>query len=461
MPRPHQTRRQLALACTLSVAALQAVAQGASQAPTVTARLAFDLEVNDNFDLREDSLGTATIGTTRLSFGYNQQTPVDSVAALVSGVVRASDLPEIGQEVVADDPRLNLTARRTVDDNTVGLTLFFNRVNLDFFDPLDDIDEDGQFDESATQGERTAIRSAFDTTINGDGPVTVGANLRFVDISFTDLAEDDDQQDRQTIAGGVNAGFDLTPTLTLTSAVNAEREDVGEGDNSIRLNRNANVGFNARVNPRASVNARIGFTQAEADRNDNEKTEDGVTGNIGFAIDEPRGQFRGNAGSTINENGQLVNFSLGRSLQLRNANFNGDLGVTIDDDGEQFATGNISYGFNNRRSSFGASFNQQVGVDEDGDNVINTFASVNFGQQLTRLTSLNLNLAGGLSRQADADRTETNERVNFTAQINRRLTEDWTANFGYRARYFDDDDQDPANSNAVFVGIARDFAAVR
>ncbi len=442
-----------------------AAPQGASQTPTVTAQLAFDLEANDNFDLREDSVGTGVIATTRLSYGLFQQTTVDEVSLDVSGALRASDFPEVGTEARADDPRINLNYGREIDDNSIDVFLFFNRADLDFFDPLSDVDDDGQFDATRTEGTRQSFRFAANTTINDDGPVSLSAGVRFNSIQFSDLAEDDDEDDREEIGANASVGFDISPVLRLSVNGFFEREDDGDDDgDSIRFRQGASIGANARINPRTTAFARLGFTRAEADRDeddDNEKFEDGFVGTLGFAIDEQRGQTRGSIGNDINENGRLTTISVGRTLELPNASLNADLGVTQNDDNDFFFTGGLDYAYSLRRATFAVGINQQIGTDSDGDDTVNTFGNISYAQGLTPVSSVQFILTGGLSRTADEDRTTDNERVNFTAQYNQQITRFWSANFGYRGRFFDDEDQDPATSNAVFVGLVRDFSAVK
>lgn len=443
--------------------ALPATAQDqtVNEGPNLTARLAFDLEVNDNFDLREDSVGTGVIGTATLGFGLQQETQTDSVNLTAQGSARGSDFPEIGTEFDLDDPRIGAAYTRTVDDTEVGLSLRFQSIDLAFFDPLSDVGDEGNFDGTRTEGRRTSLRAAANMALNQDGPVSFDLGLTASSIDFTD-SNDPDDEDRNSVAGRAELGFDVSPTLRLTTGAQLRYEQYPERDeDEVRRVERADIGAIAQVNPVLDLIARIGYSRAENDARGETRDEEGVVGDLSFVVAEPRGETRGGVFSTLNENGTRTGVTVGKRVEFRNADLDGDIGLTLTDDNDVFAIGDITYSYALRASQISLSASQQFGVNEDGEDEVNTLGSVAFRQFVTERDSFDLALVAGLSRLADGDTTDEQQRVNFTARYNRAITRDWSVNFGYRGRFQDETDEGRATSNAVFVGVARDFAARR
>ena len=137
-----------------------------------------------------------------------------------------------------------------------------------------------------------------------------------------------------------------------------------------------------------------------------------------------------------------------------------DIGLTTSEETDVNFRGGISYNLTARRTDIGLALRQGATVDEDGDNVLNTSARAGITQSLTRLTSVSLSVSGGLRRNLDDDTDET-ERAGVTAQISRAITPDWAWSAGYRGRYERSDDEDARTSNAIFVGLRRDFSGTR
>lgn len=454
------SRSRPALAAVLvgAVATLPAQAQDGGQ-PTRTAFIASDLEYNDNYDLRPDSLGNALLWTTTLGFGLTARTRVDALDLSAQGSVRVSDLPVRGTDTTADNPIVTLGYDRRVDDSALTFSLRAAQSDLDFFDPLSDVDADGGFDLANGGGTRRSLRATAGFAFNEDGPVSLTGNLRASDISFDDN-NDPDNEDRRSVAADAEVGFRVSPVLSLTTGALYRREDYDNADQLARRTSRADVGMEARLNRRVTLGVRIGASRVESDRTTGTTTEDGLVGDLTFAILERRGQSTVALASDLDENGERYSLTFGREVTWDNAQLGASVGVSTNSDTDVRLIGDIGYTLAARDRELSLGLSQTASTDEDGENVLNTRAELEFIQLLTRQTSFGLTLNAGLTRFEGSNQANS-ERVNATAQFNHALTDDWDVNTGYRFRQQRDDTDGLRQSNAVFLGVSRSFASAR
>jgi len=453
-------QRNIMLAAGLlgSVATFAGHAQETARTVT-TARIATELEFNDNYDLRENSAGDSTIWNTTLSAGLRSRTAVDTLSFDASGVLRVADLPRSGTDTSADNPIVSLAYDRVVDDNRLGFSLRGQRADIEFFDPLADLDDDGSFDDTRGEGTRNSIRLGADVALNANGPVSFTGFGRLNDVSYEDTT-DPDLEDRRDATLGAEIGFRLSPILRLTTGGSIGREELDNADQTERNRWRADVGMVGRINQRATLTARVGYSRVETDRLSGDETEDGVVGDVRLAFDERRGQTTLGLATTLDENGQRFTLSYGKSITWDNAELAANVGVSTNEDTDLRAVGGVDYRLTGRDTQLTLGLRQNATTDEDGRNVLNTGVLARVDRTLTRTTSVALAVDGGLTR-VESDGGEDRERVNVTAQVNRALTRDWSANFGYRYRYRQSEDTSNAQSNAVFFGVARAFRASR
>ena len=457
----HPYKLTLATALLGSVAAAVALSVNAqeSQRTVTTVSIASNVELNDNYDLRSDSLGDAVLWSTTIGAGLRSRTLVDDLSFDVSGVARVADLPVSGSETSFDNPTLALTYGRTVDDSNV--TLFANgqRSDVAFFDPLSDVDDDGNFDDTTGGGTRTSLRTGVNFELNDDGPISLSGSGRLDDITFNDTT-DPDLNDRRNTRLGAEVGFRVSPILRLTTGASIAREDIDDADQTEREARRADVGFVGELNQRTTLRARIGYSQVETDRISGSETEEGIVGDVTVQFAEQRGATSFSFGSSIDENGERYTLSYGKSVSWDNASLDATVGLSTNADTDARAVGSISYQLTARDTQLVLGLRQAATIDDDGRNVVNTGGSVQLNRLLTRTASIGLSLDGGLTRVEGSDGNNT-ERLTASAQYNHSLTEDWSANIGYRYRYRQSENDSSADSNAVFFGVARQFQASR
>lgn len=424
-----------------------------------SAFISSDLEYNDNYDLRSDSAGNALLWTTTLGFGLSTFTPVDRLDLSAQGSVRASDLPAIGEDVSADNPLVRLNYGRTIDDNSLSFGLVAQQADVDFFDPLSDVDVDGRFDDTTGDGTRRSLRANAGFTLNEDGPVSLGGYANASDIDYSDTT-DADLNDRRRFDGGAQVGFRISPLLRFTTGGSYAREKYEDIDNLDRTTRRADVGLDAQINPALSLRSTLGYSRVESERDSGTTVEEGVVGGVSLVSLEKRGETRISADVDLDENGQRYTLSFGKLVNWDNASLNADIGVSTNEDTDLRFVGSVNYTLQGRDNELSLGLRQSATTDEDGRNVLYTSGRVSFIQLLTDVSSLGLSVDGGLTRFED-EASNDSERLNVVAQFNHALTRDWDMNMGYRYRQANSDRNGYRDSNAVFVGVSRDFLSPR
>ncbi|MGS4946286.1 hypothetical protein ACVDG3_12465 [Meridianimarinicoccus sp. RP-17] len=441
-----------------TVATLSVHAQEAARTVT-TARISTELEFNDNYDLRDDSAGDSVLWNTTIGAGLRASTSVDQLAFDASGVLRVADLPGSGTDTSADNPIVSLAYDRAVDDSEIGFSVVGQRADLDFFDPLSDLDEDGNFDDTSGGGTRNSVRLRANIALNQDGPISLTGFGSLSDISYEDTS-DPDLNDRRNANLGAEVGFRLSPILRLTTGASVGRDDIDDDTETERNRWRADVGMVGQINQRATLTARIGYSRVETDRTTRDETEEGIVGDVSVVFDERRGQTSLSFATTLDENGERYTLSYGKTVAWDNAEITASLGVSTNEDTDPRAVGSIDYQLTGRDTQLTLGLTQNAATDDDGRNVLNTNALARVERVLTRTSSIGLTVQGGLQR-IDDDSDESTERLNVTAQFNHALTEDWNANFGYRYRYRSNEIDEESLSNSVFVGLERRFQASR
>ena len=422
--------------------------------------IASDIEYNDNLDLSQDER-SGLIWNNIFSYDLLSRTAVDTFSFDAQGNARVIDGENQDTEADADDVQTGFAFGREVDDTSLSFNARYRRNRLDLFDPLEDLDNDGTFDDTASAGLRESLRTGLDAALNTDGPISFLGSADYSRIRFSDVetADPDDFDDRERAEAEGELVFRVSPLVDLTTGVRYGEDIFESGDTDRRLLR-ADVGANLRVNPRVTARARLGFSEVDTVRRGVEERETGGVGSVDFVIDQPLGETRFGANVDLDENGQRFRVGVGRTFETDSTALDADIGLSSNEETDVNVVGSVAFTYAQRRSELGVSLRQAATVDDDGDNVLNTFAGVTFVQGLTRRSSVSLGLNGGLRRNLDEDDDRT-ERADFTAQYTQFLTPDWSWNAGYRGRYERDDDDDARTSNAVFVGVRRDFSSTR
>jgi len=441
----------------------EAAAQPAAPEVGTLTTASFDsrLEFSDNFDLRPDPLGNAVIWDNTFAYGVERNTRVESFAADLQGTLRAADLPSQGTEFSADDPRVALSYARRGSDSELSFEARFRTNDLDFFDPLSDLDEEGNFDETRdTDGRRLSYNAAFGAELNQNGPVRLSLDARFSRVEFTDVAAASDLDNRTVASARAELGFRISPVLELTTSARYRDRTVDDDENTRRRVAGAELGANAQINPRMLARARLGYARTETEGDTRDDSEEGLTGGLDLVIERPAGETRLGADVTVDESGQRTTLSVGNSIERPLSTIDAEIGVAFSEGTDARAVGRLGYTYALERTRIEASLRQTATVDEDGDDTLNTFGDLSLTRTLTRLSQLNLSVLGARSDFEDEDR-DTRTRLDINATYSRTITREWNWNVGYRRRLSEGDGEDSAVSNALVLGLSRDFRSVR
>ncbi|WP_193139893.1 MULTISPECIES: hypothetical protein [unclassified Meridianimarinicoccus] len=420
-----------------------------------TASYNTNLEFNDNYDLREDSLGNALIWNNILGYGIERRTLTDEFTFDGAVNVRATDLPTFGNDVEADDWRFNLGYLRVVGDNSLDFDVRYQNVDVAFFNPLSDLDINGNFDDTFGEGRRESMRGNFGASLNQDGPVSFDLVGYLSRVNFYDTTDPSlNDRDRADIAA--DFGFALSPILKLTAGGFYGRRIEDDADDLDSTHRRLNFGMDGLVNQRMRLRAWVGYSEVDTKRNSGDKFQSGYVGGINVTVAQKNGDLRFGASTRYDENGLRLDTTVGKSLNWASGSLDGNIGVSGSDTTDLRLIGDLAYTYNLRNGQFWADFAQITGVDQNGDNVINSALDLGYRQAINRVSSFNVGVGGALQRYDNSGKTEK-DRFNVTAAYNHALTRDWSLNTGYRYRLRDTESQNRAQSNAVFLGLGRNW----
>lgn len=426
-----------------------------------TATIITGLEWNDNYNLDVNSPGSVYIWDTVLAAGIERRTTAEYFRADAQGTIRASGQQLNGENVQADNPILSFAYDRTVDDSALNFGARYQRADLDFFDPLADIDPNGNFANTSGPGTRESIRANFGLDLNTQGPVSLNLLGNIFQVNYFDT-DNTTQNANDQVNGSVLAdvGFELTPTLQALVGGAYNQQQFRNATDTERRTTSADVGMVAQLNQRLDTTLRLGYSEVVTDRTTGVDTQEGVVGSWNIVATQQNGQIGANVSATLDENGERYNAGVFKSINWVNASLDAAIGATSSQNTEVRPTANIAYAYDLPRTTLTFAFRQFATVDDNGDDTLNSYLNAGVRHSITPVSALSLILGAGLVRYENTLRQDYN-RANFTAIYTYSLTQDWALDVGYRGRLKDNQGAGDAESNAVFVGLQRDFASIR
>lgn len=431
--------------------------QSGSTVPKLTARINTTVEANDNYNLQSTSLGNALIWTTTMGLGYATSTVVDSLTADIAGSVRVSDLPVKGGEVTFDNPVFNLHYNRGVNDDFIGFNFYYNRADLNYFQPLIGVNPDGSFDTVSSSGTRETLRSSFSLLLNQNGPISFDLVADTWQLNYYDADPTLTDQSRSNVDAML--GFRLNPLFVATLGAGYRYKVNGNSIHTNITTTRADAGFNADLNQLTTAQFRLGYATVDTENDLGTSTRSSIVGDLSLQSQLKNGNIRGAVFSRIDENGPRLDVTVGRLYQWQYGSLDGTIGGSTSDSTDWRMIGNVAYTYQLQSSRITANFAQLTTVDSQSQNVINTNFTLGYTQKVTNVSSVGIAFLAGLIRYQNSTRDPT-ERTAVTLSYDRALTPDWTMNFGYRHRFLNSNTTDNANSNAVFMGLNRSFASL-
>lgn len=437
---------------TLGVLAFSLAGQ-AQEAPEGAQRFTLDvrtgLEWSDNPDLLEDG-DSHLVNRTRLDFAFERRTAIDTLTFGLGGDIL------FGEDT--QDSIENSTARlrwdRDVGRSRIGAGVTLQRTELDGTSFATDGGADSVDFDTFDGGARRDFRLELDGAFGVDGPLSATYSLSQNRITYVDTADptllDADARDfRFSIAGAL----DRTTTLGLIGSFSEFDEDgVGALDTqSVRLG----TELRSEVTPVLTSRVALGWQEAEESGTDTERS-DGVflegeltwtrpNGTAGFVLDSP-----------IDVNGRRTSLQFRRALELPRGGFGYSIGASR-------ATGlnarplfGVNWEYEMPRATFSADLSQTPTTTRDNVETINSVLSLNFNQQLTSRSNLDV-LFSVRDGDEEGDDASDTRRVGLDLTYRYDLPKAWTLVGQASTVRITQDDVEDRNANTLFVGLEKRF----
>lgn len=424
-----------------------------------TASIITGIEWNDNYNLDTTSPGAVLMWDTVLMAGIERRTLTDTFLADAEGTIRVSDEPLDGSTAQADNPILSFAYDRTVDDSSLNFGARYQRADLDFFDPLSDIDPSGNFANSFGGGSRESIRANVGLDLNTNGPVSLNVIATAFAVNYYDTTDPtlNDQVNNTALA---DLGFELTPTLRMLVGAGYNLQTYSNATDTEIQTTSADIGFVGQINERVDSTLRLGYSEVQTNRTTGDTTRQGIVGSLNVIAQQQNGQIGADVNSTVNQNGEQYNATVFKQIQWTNAALYFRIGATQSQNTDIRPIGNVTYTYDMPRTVLGFGLRQFATVDDNGNDTLNTYLNASVTHNITQVSAISMILSAGAVRY-ESDLQNDYNRANFTAVYSHALTTDWDLNLGYRGRLRDTENTQNAESNAVFVGLQRDFASIR
>lgn len=421
---------------------------------TLTFGLSTSLRYDDNPNLDPNgSTGKLSLETP-LNFGLLSQTRVQRLALGLSGLLRLSDASDGTQGL--DRPRATLDYTREGARSRLGLSSSYTESRLGLLtlteaDPIiDPVTGEITLDTGTGRRATSSVALKFETGI--DMPLGFTLNARHMERRYlgdASAANDDSRSD--SLSGRLRLTF--SPVLEGGLSVTTSHSETDDVDRTRQDSRAVAASLDYAYDPATRFGIELG--RAEAVRKTLTTRDETVGTSIRLSAE--RELPRGSAGlSYVHEiaiSGARDTLMVTRSLETPLSKLGFSLGAARGDSGNAALVGSVSYRQEFKRSRIDLALSRDLRSNNDGDQVIATRLSLDYGHDLTALSSfsLGLNLA-----QVEAEATADTSQAELQLTLARELTPDWTLSAGYEHRRSSSISGD-ATSNAVFLTIGRDF----
>ncbi len=452
-----------ATAPALSVVALLAAPAAAQDTGglRLVAEGSLRLSYDDNPDLRPGPAEGETRLGTRLTFGLDSETPVQTLSLRLSGeyVLRDGGTAE-PNEFLGPDLAFSYRREGAISDVSVSVTRTERDVSDTFVvlaDPTDPLSPSDLVVDNGTLVS-TGVTARYRTGIDGPFGFELGVTASQRAYQGT---QDPDLENRETLGADIVLRARLDPQIDgrLTASVLERRDDDAERTR-VRTTRSG-LGLAFAIDPVRSLDISAGLVRIETRETiagvRRTETEDGLSFGLAYAQERPRGVWTVAFDRDVLTSGGITTVRVGQTLALPTGQLDYEIGAGRTDDGDVAPVGRLSLTRETRLSAIGIDLSASV-VPDDEDAVATLSVGVDYSQELTESLGLTLAANYGVTRPlGDADDPER-RRATVTASVTRTLTRDWGLTAGYVGRYSQDEGADSAWSNGAFVQIGRSFS---
>ncbi|MGI3212166.1 hypothetical protein ACROSR_13735 [Roseovarius tibetensis] len=473
-------RRTYALIGTgaLSVLALGAVPVLAQQGdgpeaggPVLTFGISSTLSATDNYDLRPGGGDSADLFDNRLSFGYRNRRPNDTLSLDLSGVLRAVEPPtssntfdnrnaRLGYQRQGVNSTLNFGANYSF--SSVEARDPFDRGRLSEDDPLFEEDPLDETDFTQDRGDQQEIGAQFRLETGLNDLLGVILTARYRDRGYENTT-DPDLFDSETLSLSGTTRFTLSPITEARVVLNYRDYSAEDDSRTDRQTSSVNLGLTQALSQVDTLDLSLGFQRIETDETLSGlrrfDTEEGVIGRIGLT----RELTRGTIGTTFNldrsENGRTATLLFNRTLPLPRGAIALSLGATSDVSDTIRPVGSLDFTHEILRSTLTASIERQVTTSDRSNELRTTRASVGYDYEINSLSGIGVSANfAELARAGGGPQVNDTIRADLRATYRRDLTRDWQLSTGYEYRIRDEDSVGEATSNRVFLTLQRSFS---
>lgn len=381
-------------------------------------------ETNDNLGLDVVSAGTTSQATTRLSFGLLTETRSSSLEFNTSASLRVANGPDFsGTEVALADPRMSLAYSRSTANAKLDVNARLRQTDVEFLRSLEEfIDDKGEIVlPEDTTGTGTQISHGLDVALTWgeEAPLGFGLSAGISGINYIDT--------------------------TSASLFDSRRSRAGA---SVRLT----------LTPVTEANVSLRFSTYD-DEDPMTSRRDTLSFGAGLTHTLPRGRLTSRLTADDTEDGTRLGLSFGRDFDLPDGALQASMGATRGASGETNLTGSLKLRKELPQGAITAELRRSVSAGSDDSEQLATALLLGYSQDLTPLSSLNLDLSYVQREPTGAGASITDGTVSATYR--RAVTEDWNMDVGYRHRVRDEDGVGRARSNSVFMVLKRDFSIRR
>ncbi|QFT94760.1 hypothetical protein FIU86_18050 [Roseovarius sp. THAF9] len=450
--------------CLLGAGVLPASGQDGEPGRLITFGVSQTFYARDNLILAPSSAGTTYASDTRLSFGLDTETDIDSFSLSAESVLRLLDDPLVGREARLSDPRLNVRYERDNGNSQLALFANYSKLDLAFSDPLSQSSL-GVADFFRGRGTREEIVGGFRFETGVEAPLGffVEADSRRLDYSdTTDPLLFENRTDRAQL-GFI---FRFSPVARATLSFEEERFEAEDIRDTERDTRDITLGLEYDTSPVSVFSLEVGHTEiterllAPVARS----STSGLVGGVGYTREMPNGELSIDASTILTQLGRQNEFEVGRRLELPTGSLDISLGVAQGDTFDPLPIGRIAYMTEWPRSRFDVALSRDVAIsDIVSDATITTRMDAGYEVDLTALSSLSFDVAyADIAVDGPDPAGVSQEQGSVYLTYRRNLTADWDMSLGLEHRFIDEGAPlGRGTSNGVFFSLERDFELLR
>lgn len=389
------------------------------------------------------------IGITPLDLSLRTGTRAQTMQFTLSAPFRMND-PDKDDFFTLSDPQARLLFRRGSRGAAIEAELGYRENDLDREILYDDIDNEFVTLDSG----RVAQTNARLTYVWGREAKLGGEfGLSWLSRDYT-RTTDPDLNDSETRSGNITLYLEPTPQIRARILARSSRTDGNTTDS--RTDRYG-AGASMQVDKLTNLDVELARSHIRRFEDGEPEEAEGPSLRLALTRSRPLGDWSLSYGSEPGTAGRREDFNIGRSLELREFNLSGQLGVT-------HFLGNydpifqVSYRQQtDRLTRIQASLRRGGATDEDGDEALNTDVSASLNRQISAVSSIGANIRYRESEVQSGD-SEDARTMSFGLDYNRSLTNDFSLVAGASVIRSKDSEGTRDDEEQIFLGVNRAFS---